>query len=120
MSKTEKPLSTATVTPSRHTLEKVYTLIKSRKQGASQRSYTARLLESGRPRISKKLGEEAVEVVVAALAEDKRALVAESGDLLYHLLVLWLDAGIKPEQVWTELERRLDVSGIDEKNSRLG
>jgi len=65
----------------------------------------------GTAKIAQKLGEEAVEALIAALAQDKAALVAESADLLYHLLVLWADRGVVPAQVWAELELR-EKSGV--------
>ena len=63
-------------------------------------------------------GEEAVECLIEAILGEHRALVAESADVLYHLIVLWVDAGVRPEEVWTELQRREGVSGIAEKASR--
>ncbi|HEX5385102.1 MAG TPA: bifunctional phosphoribosyl-AMP cyclohydrolase/phosphoribosyl-ATP diphosphatase HisIE [Gemmatimonadales bacterium] len=71
-----------------------------------QGSYTARLLDEGTPAVAQKMGEEAVEVVVAALAQDDGRLVAESADLLYHLLVLLRARAVPAEQVWAELSRR--------------
>jgi phosphoribosyl-ATP pyrophosphohydrolase len=62
--------------------------------------------------------EEAGEVVRAAEGEGKARLIAESGDLLYHLLVLWADGNVRPDEVWAELARREGTSGIEEKNSR--
>ncbi len=62
--------------------------------------------------------EEAVEVVVAALAEGREELAAESADLLYHLLVLWASAGVTPRDVWTQLAKREGVSGLAEKAAR--
>lgn len=87
-------------------LDTLYDVILSRKDGDPEVSRTARLFAKGRPRIARKVGEEAVEVVVAALAEDNRRLTEESADLLYHLLVLWAEAGLTPEDVWRELEAR--------------
>jgi phosphoribosyl-ATP pyrophosphohydrolase len=99
-------------------LERLYKTIEGRKGSDPQSSYTAQLFSDGRGQMAKKLGEEATETVVAALSQDKDALVRESGDLLYHLLVLWAEAGINPEDVWKELESREGVSGLDEKASR--
>jgi len=101
-----------------HTLEKLYDVIASRKGGDTGKSYTAKLFGKGRNQIAKKLGEEAVETVVAALGQEKKDVVAESADVMYHLLVLWADMGIEPEEVWSELARREGVSGIEEKASR--
>ncbi|MGH6952577.1 MAG: phosphoribosyl-ATP diphosphatase [Alphaproteobacteria bacterium] len=81
-------------------------------------SYTARLLRSGARDIAQRVGEEAVEAVIAAAAGEKRGLIEESADLLYHLLVLWAKLGIAPDRVWAELARREGTSGIAEKRSR--
>ena len=103
---------------SRHVLDTLYTTLLRRRGADPESSYTAKLYEKGRAHIAKKTGEEAVEVVIASLAEDRRALIAESGDLLYHLMVLWADAGVKPKDVWKELDKRFGTSGIDEKKPR--
>jgi phosphoribosyl-ATP pyrophosphohydrolase len=100
-------------------LEQLFAVIESRKGGDTGGSYTARLLAKGRAKIAKKTGEEAVEVVVAALAEGREELAAESADLLYHLLVLWASCGIKPRDVWTQLAKREGISGLAEKAARL-
>ena len=99
-------------------LDRLYATIEARKGASAETSYTAKLLAGGPEKITKKLGEEAVETVIAALAQDKSALAAESADLLYHLLVLWASKDLDPKDVWAELERRTGQSGIDEKNSR--
>ena len=99
-------------------LERLFAIIEARRGGDADASYTARLFADGRGKIAQKLGEEAVETVIAAAAGDRGATVYESADLLYHLLVLWAEAGIAPAEVWTELARREGTSGIDEKNSR--
>ena len=99
-------------------LEQLFGVIESRRGADAGTSYTARLLAKGRAKIAKKTGEEAVEVVVAALAEGRQELAAESADLLYHLLVLWASAGIKPRDVWAQLAKREGVSGLAEKAAR--
>jgi len=99
-------------------LDRLFQVIESRRGGDPEASYTARLLDGGAPAIARKLGEEAVEIVIAALAEDRRALAAESADLLYHLLVLWAARGIAPEAVWAALAAREGVSGLAEKAAR--
>jgi phosphoribosyl-ATP pyrophosphohydrolase len=81
-------------------------------------SWTARLVEKGMPVAAKKLGEEAVETVIAAINHDDKGLVAESADLLYHWLVVLKIAGVPLSSVLEELERRTAQSGIDEKASR--
>ena len=85
-------------------------------QGADPaKSRTARLLRSGRAKIAKKLGEEAVEVVIDAMHGQTEAVVRESADLVYNLVVLWVHAGIKPDDVWAEMRRRERLLGIAEK-----
>jgi phosphoribosyl-ATP pyrophosphohydrolase len=78
-------------------------------------SRTARLLRAGRSKMAKKLAEEAVEVVIDAMHGNRDAVVRESADLLYHLVVLWVSAGVRPEDVWSEMKRRERLLGIAEK-----
>src|SRR5213076_3650983 len=78
-------------------------------------SRTARLLRSSRSKMAKKLAEEAVEVVIDAMHGDREAVVKESADLVYNLVVLWISSGIKPEDVWKEMDRRERLLGIAEK-----
>ena len=99
-------------------LSRLFGVIESRKGADVTTSYTAKLLAGGAPKIGKKINEEAAEVVIAALTEGKDAVTRESADLLYHLLVMWADQGIQPQDVFDELARREGMSGIDEKNSR--
>ena len=99
-------------------IEELFAVIESRKGGDPKVSHTAKLFAKGRGKIAKKTGEEAVEVIVAALHETPDRVVSESADLLYHLMVLWADQGIGPAEVFAELERRVGVSGIEEKKSR--
>jgi phosphoribosyl-ATP pyrophosphohydrolase len=99
-------------------VEKLFDVIESRRGSDVATSYTARLLAKGRAKIAKKTGEEAVEVVVAALAEGRQEVAAESADLLYHLLVLWASVGVKPRDVWMQLAKREGVSGLAEKAAR--
>ena len=100
------------------TIDQLYEVIASRRGADPRESYTAKLYAYGRAKIVRKFGDEAIEVCVAALSEGRDEVVAESGDLLYHLLVLWADQGITPDQVWAELETRFGTSGIVEKASR--
>ena len=99
-------------------LERLYATIRARKGASAKTSYTASLFKGGKDKIARKLGEEGLEAVLATQAGDKKGLVAESADVLYHLLVAWAHAGIAPEKVWAELRRREGVSGIEEKKSR--
>ncbi len=99
-------------------LDALFATIESRRGADPDTSYTAGLFAKGRGKICRKVGEEAVETVVAALAETPDRVAGESADLLYHLLVLWADAGVTPDRVWRELEKRRGTSGIDEKRNR--
>jgi phosphoribosyl-ATP pyrophosphohydrolase len=101
-----------------HAIDELFKTVSSRKGGDADTSYTAQLLARGTSVIARKVGEEAVETVVEALAGSKRGLTAESADLLYHLLVLWVDAGLDPQEVWDELSRRAGTSGLTEKAGR--
>jgi len=79
------------------------------------KSRTARLLRSGRAKMAKKLAEEAIEVVLDAMHGQPEAVVRESADLLYNLVVLWVHAGVRPDDVWAEMHRRELMFGIAEK-----
>ena len=100
------------------TVERLYAEIESCRGRAAAASKTAQLFERGTKKIALRLGEEAVDVVIAAAAKDRRALVAGSDGLLYHLLVAWADAGIAPTEIAAELARRSGISGIEEKAAR--
>ncbi len=78
-------------------------------------SRTARLMRDGLPKMAKKVAEEAVEVSLEAIAGNREAVVLESVDLVYNLTVLWAAAGIRPEEIWAEMERRERLLGICEK-----
>ncbi len=104
----------------RHVLDRLHATIAARAGADPEASYTARLIAAGGPGIARKVGEEAVETVIARLSGTPADLVRESADLLYHLLVLWAEAGVAPEDVWAELARREGVSGLAEKASRTG
>lgn len=101
-----------------HPLDALYATIAARKDADPGESYTAQLLSQGKLKIAKKLGEEAVETALAAVADSREALVGESADLLYHLLVLWAAAGVAPGDVYAALEARTARSGLAEKASR--
>jgi phosphoribosyl-ATP pyrophosphohydrolase len=90
------------------------------RQGDSTSSWTAKLFSAGIDRAGKKLGEEAVETVIAAVRGDRDELVSESADLLYHLLVVLAISGVPLSDVLAELERRTARSGVAEKASRAG
>jgi phosphoribosyl-ATP pyrophosphohydrolase len=99
-------------------LQRLFDVIEARKGDDPGQSYTARLFADGLPRIAQKLGEEAVETVIAGIQGDAAGTVRESADLFYHLLVLWARLGIAPADVWAELARREGTSGLAEKAAR--
>ena len=101
-----------------HPIDRLFQTIKSRKDADPASSYTAKLFGQGKLKIAKKLGEEGVETALAAVGQDKESLIAESADLLYHLLVLWAACGVTPEEAYKALDARTHRSGIDEKKSR--
>ena len=101
-----------------HTLDQLYRTIESRKGADPNSSYTARLMAKGPIKLAQKLGEEAIEAAIEGVRGDRKKLVEESADLLYHLLALWASRNVKPAQVWAELVRREGVSGLVEKASR--
>lgn len=82
------------------------------------KSYTAKLVQAGVPKIAKKLGEEAAEAVIASVVGTREELTAESADVIYHLLVLLHARGIGVVEVMAELERRTAQTGLQEKASR--
>jgi phosphoribosyl-ATP pyrophosphohydrolase len=100
-------------------LTRLSALIENRRDGAGGASYTRQLLDGGTKRCAKKLGEEATELVIAALVEDHKAIAAESADVLYHMLVLLAERRVPLTDVLAELERRLGTSGLDEKAARV-
>ena len=101
-----------------HPLDALFAEIEARKTADPGQSYTAKLLAEGPPKIGKKLGEEAVETIIAALSEDKAHFVAECADVLYHLLVLVAAKDAHIHEVYAELVRRRGRSGLDEKLAR--
>jgi phosphoribosyl-ATP pyrophosphohydrolase len=78
-------------------------------------SRTARLLQRGQAKMAKKLAEEAIEVVIDAMKGDSQAVVRESADLLYNLAVVWAASGVRPQDIWAEMDRRERLLGIAEK-----
>ena len=100
-------------------LDRLETTIRSRRGSDPATSYVASLFAKGRPAIAQKLGEEAIETVIAACSDDPQAIVAEAADLVFHLLTLLADAGLGLDDVRAELGRREGVSGIQEKANRI-
>ena len=96
-------------------LERLYLAVIAAKDLDPATSRTARLFQRGPAKMAKKLAEEAVEVVIDAVTGNSQAVVRESADLLYNLTVLWVSAGVRPADVWREMERREYMLGIAEK-----
>ncbi len=99
-------------------LDRLWAVVNDRRTADPEVSHSARLLRRGTAKVAQKFGEEAVECLIEAVSRNRDALVAESADVLYHLIVMWVDAGVRPDEVWAELQRREGVSGMAEKSSR--
>lgn len=104
--------------PDAKVLDRLWATIVVRQAADPLVSHSARLLSRGINKVAQKFGEESVECLIEAVAGNRDALIAESADVLYHLLVMWVAVGLRPEDVWTELQRREGISGIAEKSSR--
>ena len=100
------------------TLQRLEATIRARRSAAADKSYTRQLIDGGPAKCAKKLGEEAVETVIAAVHQDDAALKAEAADLLYHLLVLLEVRGVPLADVLAVLDQRTGLSGVDEKAGR--
>ncbi|MCB1530276.1 MAG: phosphoribosyl-ATP diphosphatase [Rhodospirillales bacterium] len=99
-------------------LKRLYNVLEERKTADPDTSYVASLYQKGTGKIAQKVGEEAVETIIEALQNNRDRLKEESADLLFHLMVLWADAGLKPEEILSILEKRFGTSGLDEKAAR--
>jgi phosphoribosyl-ATP pyrophosphohydrolase len=96
-------------------LDRLYAAVLAARNADPASSRTARLLRAGRAKMAKKLAEEAVEVIIDAMHGNRDAVVRESADLLYNLVVLWVSSGVQPKDVWREMDRRERLFGIAEK-----
>lgn len=103
---------------SNFTLADLEAIVASRAEADPNQSWTAKLVAGGQGKAAKKLGEEAIEAVMAAVRQDRENLVYESADLLYHLMVVLKIADIPLQAVMQELERRTAQTGLSEKASR--
>jgi phosphoribosyl-ATP pyrophosphohydrolase len=103
---------------SKDVLSRLAAIIKSRRQARPEDSHTRRLLDDGPLKPAKKLGEEAVEVALAAVAQDRKALIAESADMLYHLLVLLESRDVSLQDVLDELEKRMALTAVGQKRQK--
>jgi phosphoribosyl-ATP pyrophosphohydrolase len=99
-------------------LQRLAALIHGRRAAEAAKSYTRELLDAGPERCAKKLGEEAIETVIAALGSDRGALTREAADLVYHLLVLLESREVALSDVLQELQSRMGTSGLAEKAAR--
>jgi phosphoribosyl-ATP pyrophosphohydrolase len=99
-------------------IKRLYAAVEEQRARRPEQSRTAKLIALGRDKMAQKLGEEAVEVVICATRGDKEQLVGESADLLYHLVVLWNEMGVKPAEIWAEMDRREAVLGLAEKRPK--
>lgn len=93
-------------------LDELYAVIESRKGADPSTSRTAQLFHRGVAKIAQKVGEEAVETLIEGVKGDKTRLAEESADLLYHLLVLWADQGVRPAAIWEALAKRRETSAM--------
>jgi phosphoribosyl-ATP pyrophosphohydrolase len=113
------PLSVSPAGADAMVLDQLWQTVEQRRvAGDIVSSHSARLMARGTAKVAQKFGEEAVECVIEATIGNRAATVLESADVLYHLMVIWVDAGIRPEEVWAELARRQGISGIAEKAAR--
>ena len=112
------PPPTPPQAPGPDILDRLWTTVLSRRSADPAVSHSARLLSRGTAKVAQKFGEEAVECLIEAVAKNPGAVVSESADVLYHLIVLWVAAGVEPGEVWSELHRREGMSGIAEKAGR--
>jgi len=113
-----RPAAAPDPAPSSAVLDRLWSVVLERRAADPSVSHSARLLQRGTAKVAQKFGEEAVECLIEAVAGNRAALVGESADVLYHLLVMWVAAGVEPAEVWAELQRREGISGVMEKASR--
>jgi phosphoribosyl-ATP pyrophosphohydrolase len=99
-------------------INRVFAVIEQRREADPKKSYVAKMFSKGRKKVAEKVGEEAVETVVAAVDKDPGQVIYESADLLFALMVLWAQMGLRPEQVFAELARREGTSGLAEMAAR--
>ena len=113
-----RPLPPLAIGPAANVLDRLWSVVMSRRTADPAVSHSARLLSRGTAKVAQKFGEESVECLIEAVAGNRDAVVAESADVLYHLIVLWVARGIRPQEVWDELKRREGISGIAERAAR--
>lgn len=99
-------------------LDRLFETIAARKEADPDSSYTAKLYAKGTAKIAQKVGEEGVELALAAVQKNRDEVISESADLFYHMFVLWVDAGVDPSEIYAKLAEREGLSGLAEKASR--
>ena len=98
-------------------ISELFSTLTERQNTSVKKSYTSQLL-SNPELLAKKIGEESSELIIDFIKKNKDGVIRESSDLLYHLLVIWISIGIKPEEIWNELSSRKLTSGLQEKLNR--
>ena len=102
-----------------HVIDELYQRIEHNRNAPLDKSYSAQLLAGAPTKPARKLVEEATEMLIEALKGDKDALIKESADMIYHMLVTWCACNITPQEVWDELNKRQNQSGLEEKQNRI-
>ena len=98
-------------------IKEVFNILIQRKKCSEKQSYTSYLIKNPEL-LAKKIGEESSELIIDFIKNNKEGAIKESGDLIYHILVVWVSMGINPEEIWKELSSRKLISGIEEKKNR--
>ena len=98
-------------------INELFSIINERKKSSEKKSYTSHLIKNPEL-LAKKIGEESSELIIDFVKKNKYGVINESADLIYHILVLWMSIGVKPEEVWNELSSRKLRSGLEEKKNR--
>ena len=98
-------------------IKELFLFLNERKKSSEKKSYTSYLIKKPEL-IAKKIGEESSELIIDFVKKNKNGVINESADLIYHILVLWISIGVKPEEVWNELSSRKLRSGLEEKKNR--
>ena len=95
-------------------INELFSILNERKKSSEKKSYTSHLIKNPEL-LAKKIGEESSELIIDFVKKNKYGVINESADLIYHILVLWMSIGVKPEEVWNELSSRKLRSGLEEK-----
>ena len=98
-------------------VKELFNVLTQRKKSSEKQSYTSHLIKNPEL-LAKKIGEESSELIIDFIKKNKKGVIKESADLIYHILVIWVSLGINPEEIWKELSFRTTISGIKEKKNR--